>query len=35
MVEEAGDGEGTDAAFFWGDGGEVFTSAKFTGKIAF
>lgn len=35
VVEETGDGEGADTAFFWGDGGEVFASAKFTGKIAF
>lgn len=35
MVEEAGDGEGTDAADFGGDGGEVGAVAEAVGDIAF
>ena len=35
VVEEAGDGEGTDAAGGGGDGGEVFAFANLVCKIAF
>ena len=35
MVEEAGDGEGADAAGDRGDGGEVGAGANFIGDVAF
>lgn len=35
VIEEAGDGEGADAASRGGEGGEVFAFADFFGEIAF
>ena len=35
VVEEAGDGEGADAASDGGEGGEVGSLADFVGEIAF
>ena len=35
VVEEAGDGEGADAAGDGGEGGEVGSLADFVGEIAF
>ena len=33
MVEEAGDGEGADAADLGGDGGEIFSLADTVGEV--
>ena len=35
MIEKAGDSERADTAGGWGDGGEVFSSVEFRGKVAF
>ena len=35
VVEKAGDSERADTAGGWGDGGEVFSSVEFRGKVAF
>ena len=35
VVEEAGDGEGADAAFYGGDGGEVCAVMNLRGEVAF
>ena len=35
MVKKAGDSKGADAAGSWSDGGEVFSSVEFRGKVTF
>ena len=35
VVEKAGDSERADTAGGWGDGGEVFSSVEFRGKVTF
>ena len=35
VVKKAGDGEGADAAEFWGDGGKVGAGADFVCDVAF
>ena len=35
VVEEAGDGEGTDTTGGWSDGGEVGALSDFFGEVAF
>ena len=35
MIEKAGDSERADAAFYWSDGGEVFSGIEFGGEVAF
>ena len=35
MIEKASDSEGANTAYYWGDGGEVFSGIEFGGEVTF
>lgn len=34
MIEKTSDSEGTNTAFYWSDGGEIFSGIEFGGEVA-